>query len=108
MIYELRVYRASTGNLPALLKRFETITLNLWEKHGIRQVGFFTTLVGTSNNELTYLIAWESLAEREQRWTAFQSDPDWISARAETDRNGQLTANITNQILQPTVFSKLS
>ncbi|WP_192179096.1 NIPSNAP family protein [Mesorhizobium amorphae] len=108
MIYELRVYRASVGNLPALLKRFETTTLNLWEKHGIRQVGFFTTMVGASNNDLTYLIAWESLAEREQRWTAFQSDPDWISARAETDRNGALTANITNQILQPTAFSKLS
>jgi hypothetical protein len=36
MIYETRVYRCLPGRLPALLKRFETITLKLWEKHGIR------------------------------------------------------------------------
>ncbi len=61
MIYEMRVYRCLPGRLPALLKRFETTTLKLWEKHGIRPAGFFTTLVGESNQELTYLLAWESL-----------------------------------------------
>ena len=60
MIYETRVYRCLPGRLPALLKRFETVTLKLWEKHGIKQAGFFTTLVGESNQELTYLLAWES------------------------------------------------
>ena len=39
MIYEQRVYRCVPGKLPALLNRFETITLKLWEKHGIRQAG---------------------------------------------------------------------
>ena len=82
MIYETRVYRCLPGRLPALLKRFETITLKLWEKHGIRQAGFFTTLVGESNQELTYLLAWESLAERDKKWNAFQADPEWITARA--------------------------
>jgi len=55
MIYELRVYRCLPGRLPALMKRFETITLKIWEKHGIKQAGFFTTLIGESNQELTYL-----------------------------------------------------
>ena len=86
MIYELRVYRCVPGRLPNLLKRFETTTLKLWEKHGIRPSGFFTTLIGESNQELTYLLAWESLAEREKKWTAFQTDPDWISARAKARR----------------------
>ena len=66
MIYELRIYRALPGRMPALLKRFETQTLRIWEKHGIRQAGFWTTLVGESNNDLTYLLAWDSLAEREK------------------------------------------
>ena len=68
MIYETRIYRCLPGRLPALLKRFETITLKIWEKHGIRQAGFFTTLVGESNQELTYFLAWESLAERDKKW----------------------------------------
>jgi hypothetical protein len=105
MIYETRVYRCLPGRLPALLKRFETITLKLWEKHGIRQAGFFTTLVGESNQELTYLLAWESLAEREKKWAAFQSDPGWIAARAQTEADGQIVGNIVNQLLVPTAFS---
>lgn len=107
MIYELRIYRCLPGRLPALLKRFETATLKLWEKHGIRQAGFFTTVIGESNNDLTYMLKWESLAEREKLWTAFMTDPDWISARARSEEDGQIVANITSQFLAPTAFSSL-
>src|ERR1700719_1757095 len=101
MIYEMRVYRCVPGRLPALLKRFETITLKLWEKHGIKQAGSFTTLVGESNQELTYFLAWESLGEREKKWTAFQSDPDWIAAGAQPEADGQIVCNIVRQLLVP-------
>jgi hypothetical protein len=107
MIYELRVYHCLPGRLPALLKRFETITLKLWEKHGIRQAGFWTTLVGESHMDLTYMIAWESLADREKRWTAFGTDPEWLAKRAETERDGQIVASITNSFLAPTSFSSV-
>jgi hypothetical protein len=107
MIYEMRVYSCIPGRLPALLKRFETVTLPLWEKHGIRQAGFWTTLVGESNQNLTYLLAWESLAEREERWNAFQSNPDWIAARSESERDGAILANIASSFLQPTSFSSV-
>src|ERR1700676_2794960 len=102
MIYELRVYHTLPGRLPALLKRFDTITLKIWEKHGIKQAGFFTTLVGESNQELTYLLAWQSLAERETKWNAFQADPEWIAARAQTEADGQIVGNIVSQLLTPT------
>lgn len=107
MVFELRIYRCVPGRLPALLKRFETITLDLWQKHGIRQAGFWTTLIGTSNQELTYLLAWESLAEREQKWNAFQSDPAWIEARAKTEADGQIVDNIASSFLAPTAFSSV-
>ena len=107
MIYEMRVYHCVPGRLPALIRRFETVTLPLWERHGIRQAGFWTTLVGASNQELTYLLAWESMAERETRWNAFQSDPEWLSKRAETERDGPIVANILNSFLQPTAFSSV-
>lgn len=105
MIYEMRVYRCVPGRLPALLKRFETVTLKLWEKHGIKQGGFFTTLIGESNQELTYFLAWDSLADRETKWGAFMTDPDWMKARAESEADGQIVANIVSQILTPTAFS---
>ena len=46
MLYEMRVYRTVPGRLPALLKRFSDHTLKIWEKHGIKQAGFWTTLIG--------------------------------------------------------------
>jgi hypothetical protein len=107
MIYELRVYHCVPGRLPDLLKRFDTITLKLWEKHGIRQAGFWTTLVGESNQDLTYFLQWESLAEREKKFTAFGADPDWLKARAETEKNGAIVASITNTLLAPTSFSSV-
>jgi hypothetical protein len=107
MIYEMRVYHCLPGRLPALLKRFDTVTLKLWEKHGIRQAGFFTTLIGSSNQELTYFLAWESLAEREKKWAGFMADPDWQDARAKSEADGQIIANIVSQFLTPTSFSSV-
>ena len=107
MIYEMRVYRCLPGRLPALLKRFDTVTTKLWEKYGIKQAGFFTTLIGESNQELTYFLAWESLADRDKKWTAFQADPDWISARAKSEEDGQIVGNIVSQLLVPTAFSSV-
>ena len=107
MIHELRIYDCVPGKLPDLLKRFDTITLKLWEKHDIKQAGFWTTLIGASNQRLTYLLAWESLAERERKWNAFGADPEWLAARARTEANGAIVAQVTNEILQPTSFSSV-
>ena len=107
MIYELRIYDCCPGRLPALLKRFETATLGIWERHGIRQAGFWTTLVGEANHRLTYLVAWESLAERERKWNAFMADPEWIARRAESEKDGPILANVSSQFLQPTAFSSV-
>ncbi len=107
MIHELRIYHCVSGRLPALLKRFETITLKLWQKHGIRQAGFWTVAIGPSNQDLYYLLEWESLAEREKKWAAFATDPDWIAKRAETERDGAIVATLESMILQPTSFSSV-
>ena len=105
MLYELRIYDCLPGRLPDLVKRFDTITLKIWEKHGIRQAGFWTTAIGDTNQALTYMIAWESLADREKKWNAFMADPDWIAARAASEKDGAILLNASNQILQPTAFS---
>ncbi len=107
MIYELRVYRCVPGRLPALLNRFTNTTLKIWERHGIRQAGFWTTVIGESSQDLHYLLAWESLAEREKKWGAFQADPEWISKRAESEKDGAIVANVQNWILAPTAFSSV-
>jgi len=104
MIYELRIYRCVPGRKPALLSRFENETLRIWEKHGIRQAGFWTTLIGKSSQEITYMLAWDSMAEREKRWGAFLADPEWVAVVAKTEKDGQLVEHIS-QLLAPAAFS---
>jgi hypothetical protein len=106
MIYELRIYETIPGRLPDLNKRFETITLKIWERLGIKQAGFWTADVGTSN-ELIYLIEWESLAERERKWAIFQADPEWNEKRAQTEANGPIVARVRNSFLRPTSYSSV-
>lgn len=107
MIYELRIYHTLPGRMPALLKRFETVTLRVWQRLGMRQAGFWTVLVGDSSADLYYLLQWDSLAEREAKWAIFQADPEWIEKRAESERDGPIIASVTNAFLQPTAFSSV-
>jgi hypothetical protein len=106
MIYELRIYSCLPGRLSALFKRFENDTLRIWENHSIQQTGFWTTAVGPSNNDLTYMIRWDSMADRETRWSAFASDPEWIAARNASEADGPIVSNISSQFLAPTKFSR--
>lgn len=106
MIYEMRVYSCVPGGLPALMQRFENTTLGIWERIGLRPAGFFTTLVGPSNHDLTYFLAWESLEERERLWNTFTTDPEWIAARAaHQQKHGEVVANVASCFLAPTGFS---
>ena len=107
MIYELRVYQPVVGQMQRLQARFRDQTLPIWERHGIRAVGFWTTLVGESSNALSYILQWESLADREVRWTAFLNDPAWHKVRDDSERDGPIVANISNQLLAPTDFSAM-
>ena len=107
MIVEMRVYYCAPTRLPALLERFRSTTLGFFQKHGIEQVGFWTTLVGPDNHALTYLLKWDDMAQREARWNAFQADPEWVAARAETEKDRPIVARIENTFLTPTDFSAL-
>lgn len=105
MIYELRIYHAIPGRLPALIERFRNRTLRVWDKHGIHPIGFWTTLVGESDQQLIYILAWENLIDRERRWSAFMADPEWARIVAETEKAGPIIQNIANQLLVATDFS---
>ena len=107
MIYELCVYHAVPGKMPALLRRFETSTLKFWEGYDIRPVGFWTTSGGEKSNDLYYLLEWKNLDDRQEKWNAFQNDPAWLKVKEETERDGALSTHVTSCMLKPTSFSKL-
>lgn len=106
MIVERWVYRCAPGKLPTLLKRFEDHTIKLFARHAYKPMGFYTTMVGESHQELTYFLEWDSLDHREKSMSAFTQDPEWLSARAESEKDGPLLLNRSNELLTPVPFFK--
>ena len=104
MLYELRVYDAVPGKLPALNARFAEQTMGFFKKHGIGMLGFWTAEIGTSN-QLTYILKFDSMADREAKWGAFQADGEWQEVRASTEKDGPFTVSIRNTFLRTTPYS---
>jgi hypothetical protein len=106
VFYEFRTYTCAPGKLPAALKRFETVTMPLFQKHAIRRITpVFTVAVGADNTQIKYVLQWESHEQRDRAWAAFRADPDWQKALAETDKDGPLVVKIANEILAGAPFS---
>ena len=106
MLYELRVYDISPARMKDINDRFANHTTKIWKRLGIRPVGFWENVTGP-NNTLTYILAWESLAEREKKWDAFTSDPEWVKVAEETSRNGPIVLKLTTTIMKPTKYSTM-
>jgi len=99
MIYEMRSYRAMPGRMPDLLKRFDTITLKLFEKHGIKNEMYWTpTDAEHKDNTLIYIVSHESEEAAKKNWAAFQADPDWIKARDASEADGKILAKAPDKV----------
>ena len=110
MLYELRHYDVqSDRSLRFVNQRFDDHILPLWGRIGIEPVGFWTVFIGAHSPRLTYALAWDDLAQRQERWHEFESDPEWQRVKAETDarHGGNPVRGITNSILQPVPFLSL-
>ncbi|MCL6598901.1 MAG: NIPSNAP family protein [Alicyclobacillus macrosporangiidus] len=99
MIYEWREYQAAPGKRSELLARFEDHTFALFEKHGIRVVGFW--VAQDDPDWLCYLCEFADEEERARAWSRFQSDPVWQDVKRRSEANGSLTSSMTSRVLTP-------
>ena len=107
MIYEFRCYTVALGKMNDLQSRFRDHTMKLFDKHGIKPIGFFTPVIAEASNKFYFIIEFRDLAHRESAWAAFGADPEWQKALEESHKNGELVISIENKILAPTDFSPL-
>ena len=107
--YEIRTYTAAPGKLEELHARFRNHTMKLFKKHGMEVVGFWgpTDKEESSENTLVYVMVFPSREARDKAWKAFVSDPEWIKARSESEKNGKLTEKIKSVILGATDYSPI-
>ena len=107
-VYELRTYTALEGKLPVLLARFKDHTIQLFEKHGIENVGYWVPSDAPRNqNTLIYLLKHKSREAATASWDAFRKDPAWQKAQKESEASGKIVDKIESVFMSATDFSKL-
>src|SRR6202011_2424654 len=105
-VYELRVYHTYPGKLDDLLARFRDHTMRLFEKHGMKNVAYWTpTDDPLKGNTLFYVIAHPSRESATTNWKSFVEDPEWQVVRDKSEANGKLVEKVDSTFLVLTDFS---
>lgn len=106
-VYELRTYTTHPGRLDALLTRFRAHTTRLFEKHGMKNVGYWipTDANNGANHTLIYLLSYPSRDAAKAAWKAFNADPEWQRAKAASEADGKIVAKVESVFLTPTDYS---
>ncbi|OLD14995.1 MAG: NIPSNAP family protein [Acidobacteria bacterium] len=105
-VYELRVYEAAQGKLAELLARFREHTTKLFDKHGMKNVAYWTAIdEPKKSNTLIYILEHPSREAAAANWKSFQDDPEWKSVRDKSEANGKLVENVESTFLALTDFS---
>jgi hypothetical protein len=107
-LYELRIYTAAPGKMDALHTRFRDHTLRLFEKHGIKSVGYWTGVDDGRREKLYYLVAYPDREARERRLVdGIAKDPAFLKAVAASEEGGKLTSGTESVLLAPTDYSPM-
>ena len=101
-VFELRVYESDNAvTLARKVGMFNQGEIAIFRRLNMRPVFFGTTLVGPRMPNLTYMLAFDSLAAREKAWSAFGADPEWQKMRKLPGlADGEVVSNISNSIFR--------
>ncbi len=107
-VFELRTYTAPDGKLPLLQKRFRDHTLRIFEKHGMKNVGYWVPQDSPAkDNTLIYVISHASRDAAKQSWAAFAADPEWKKVSAESQVDGPIVAKVVSVYMDATDYSPI-
>ncbi len=105
-VYELRIYHTYDGKLDDLLTRFREHTTKLFEKHGMKNIAYWTpTDDPLKGKTLVYVIAHPSRDAAAANWKAFGEDPEWMSVRDKSEASGKLVEKVDSTFMVLTDFS---
>lgn len=108
-VYELRTYTTNPGKLPNLNTRFRDHTTRLFNKHGMKNIAYWTAFDKPEiDNTLIYLVRHANREQADANWKAFASDPEWKKVAQESQVDGKFLANPPDRLyLKPLPFSEL-
>ncbi len=110
-VFELRTYTTPEGKLSDLNARFRDHTLALFKKHGMVNFAYWNKTADQKDADKTliYLLTHKNRDAAKKSFDAFRQDPEWVKAKAESEKNGALTIQdgVKSEFLVPTDYSPL-
>jgi hypothetical protein len=106
-VFELRIATLSNKEkLNVLLDRFRGGEVKMWERLGMKGVGFWVPTADSPKSETTlvYILAHEDRKKADESWEKFFKDPEWLAFKKTPDL-GPVTVDRT--FMAPVDFSAL-
>ena len=105
-VFEYRKYYAMPGKLEDLKKRFRGHTIEIFNRHNMKSVGYWEA-IDNKDNALVYFLQHDSEAAGKKNWTEFRNDPEWKKVAAESEANGKLVDHVESVYMNPSDFSPI-
>lgn len=107
-IFELRTYESHSAK--ASKKKIEMFNeggeIAVFKKTGLQPVFFGESIIGPQLPNLTYMLTFEDLTDRDAKWDVFRVDPEWKKLSGDPQYKDTVS-NITDIILQPASYSQI-
>jgi hypothetical protein len=106
-VFELRVYHAVPGKLPALESRFRDTTSKLLAKHDLKVVGYWVPEGAPAwDNTFVDILAYPSRKEADKNWDALLADPKFQEV-IKSEQADKLVVKEESTYMHPTDFSPM-
>ena len=80
----------------------------IFRRTGLRPVFFGETLIGSRLPNLTYMLTFDNIEQRDKNWSTFVSDPEWKKLSTTPGyTDAETVSNISNVLLSPAPYSQI-
>lgn len=104
-LFDLRIYHAVPGKVPALVERFGDAT-SLFEKHRLEVVGYWVADDPAWKDTFVYLVAHRNRDEAKKNWDSFHADPAFQKYR-DAEKAEKLIEKDDHIYMRPTEYSQM-
>ena len=106
-IFELRIYESHSER--AAIRKVEMFNkgeIDIFLATGLTPVFFGEAIVGTLLPNLTYMLTFKDMNDRDESWSKFRVHPDWKTMSSDPYYKDTVS-NITSMILSPAPYSQV-
>ena len=111
-LFQLEIYHAVPGKVPALEERFRSAS-QLQAKHNLDVIGYWVPTDSTFGNTdpafantFVYLVAHPNQEDAKKNWDAFHSDPAF-QEYVRSERAEKLIEGVDSTFMRPTDYSAM-